>query len=160
MLNYVRSVLETPDKQPMYDMLTIFRNAPSQAPELWSSIKHQVHYNQGFIEGGTAILKKTADEGGFGFGYPVGLFDAETHKLMVVAPSQTSIPTIPKIRELLNDNFPPGIQGRTGIDKDIVTINEKNTISQLFNSIGYQEKYMLETLGGKYYFTKLPHAGL
>ena len=152
MLNYVRSILETPDQQPMYDMLTIFRNAPSQAPELWSSIKQQVHFNQGFITGGTAILKKTAEEGAFSRGIPVGLFDAETHKLLAVAPTQGTVPTNDKFHEILKDDFPGGIiDNRKGQD---------NAIKDLFQGGVYMSNYMLPSPSGKYYLTKLQHTGL
>ena len=152
MLNYVRSILESPDQQPMDDMLIIFKNARSQGPELWSSVKQQVHYNQGFIMGRTAILKKTAEEGGFGVGAPVGLFDAETHKLLAVAPKQGSVTNDLKFKEILGDNYPGGLYYDTKKKQD-------TDITNLFQGAEYQCNYMLTAPGGKYYITKLEHAG-
>ena len=152
MLNYVRSILENPDQKPMDDMLALLQNAPSQGLELWSSIQQQAHYNQGFIEGGTAILKKTSDEGGFGFGHPVGLFDAETHKLLAISPTQGGVPTNDKFHDILKGDFPDGIEdNKKGQD---------NIIKDLFKGHVYMKDYMAYTASGKYYLTKLQHSGL
>ena len=152
MLNYVRSILESPDQKPMDDMLELLRNAPSQGPELWSSIRQQAHYKQGFIEGGTVLLKKTSEEGAFGLGYPVGLFDAKSHDLIAIASKQGNVTKDLKFHEILGVDYPGGLYH----NKDA---KQENNVKLLFQGADYQQNYMLTTPSGKYYMTRLEHVG-
>ena len=142
-LERICSIFETNADNPLYKMLSVFANAPSMAPEMWSSIRNESYFHQGYDIGGFDVLHKTTEMGGFENGIPVGIFDVETDKPVHIIPSQTAIHEDPKVKEIIGE-LPQRI-AHSKAAKD----------GKLSTALNNAPNGRLETPGGKYYLSRL-----
>ena len=142
-LERIRSIFETDADNPLYKMLAVFANAPSMAPEMWSSIRNESYFHQGYDIGGFDVLHRTAEMGGFENGTPVGVFDAETNKPVHIVPSQKEVVLDPKVTEIIGE-LPPKIAN--------LAPNQYGPISTALNKA---PEGKLMTPSGKHYLSLL-----